>query len=132
MIQSCIDYLIEYRSWWLQQLQTEKESLVFAIETAIQEATNCLDQGVEPVSALAQAMWKLAPEERQVFSYVVSVPDLSVLCQTWVYYDNRLKSIYERFSSIPEEQPPHQFLLLAAICGNSMNEYDFHTTLVKN
>jgi len=37
MMQSCIDYLVEYRTCWLQQLQTSKEELAVAVETAIQE-----------------------------------------------------------------------------------------------
>ena len=63
MVQTCIHYLEEYRSWWLQQLQTSKEELALAIETAIREATDCLDQGMEPGSAL----WTLTDEELQVF-----------------------------------------------------------------
>jgi len=63
LMQTCMDYLHEYRSWWLQQLQTEKEELLSAIGTAIQEATNCLDQGIEPVNPLVQAMWSLPTEE---------------------------------------------------------------------
>ena len=92
-MQTCIDYLVEYRTRWLQQLQTDKEELALAIETALQEATDCLDQGVEPESALAQAMWTRPTEELQVFTYTVNTPDLPMLCVTWAHHENRLKSL---------------------------------------
>ena len=122
MMQNCINYVTEYRDWWLQQLQTEKEALAVAIETAIQEATSSLDQGVEPVSALAQAMWVLPTEELHVFEYTVSAPDLSTLCTNWAHY--HLKSVSEGFAPAPEEPPPNLF---AAICMQSMELYDFNT-----
>ena len=90
LMQCCIDYLIKYRTWWLQRLQTSKEELTVAVEAAVQEATNCLDQGVEPGSALARAMWSLSAEELQVFKYTVNPPDLPTLCQRWVSYENNL------------------------------------------
>ena len=133
LMQNCINYLTEYRTWGLQQLQTEKEELALAVETAIQEATNCMDQGVEPVSALGRAMLTLPTEELQVFSYTVSTPDLPTLCQSWAHYQNHLKTLCERFNLLPEEVkelPPSQVPrdLFAAIGeGNSMQLYDFHT-----
>ena len=93
MMQTCINYLTEYRHWWLQQIQTSKEELALAIETAIQEATAYLDQGVEPGSALGKAMWTFSTEELQVFKYTVSAPDLTTLCQTWAFYENDLKRL---------------------------------------
>ena len=39
LLRNSINYLTEYRSWTLHQLQTEKEELALAIEAAIQEAT---------------------------------------------------------------------------------------------
>ena len=103
MVQTCINYLAEYRTWWLQQLRTDKEVLALAVETAIEETTTCLDQGVEPVSALGRAIWTLPTEELQVFSYTVSTPDLPTLCQSWASYQNHLRSLCERFCPIPEE-----------------------------
>ena len=103
LLQNCINYLTEYRTWWAQRLHAEKEELAVAIETAIQEATNCVDQGVEPVSALAQAVLTLTTEELRVFSYTVSPPDLSGLCQSWAQYENHLKSLCERFNPIPDK-----------------------------
>jgi hypothetical protein len=55
-IETCIEYLSEYRRGTQQRLQIEKEELYVSIEAAVQEATTCLDQGKEPVSALAQAL----------------------------------------------------------------------------
>ena len=49
LMQNCIHYLAEYRSCELQCLQIDKEELALA---AVQEVAKCLDQGVEPVSAL--------------------------------------------------------------------------------
>ena len=92
MMQHCINSLVEHRTQWLQQLQTNKEELSLAIETAIQEATDCLDQGVEPASALGRAMWTRPTEELQVFEYTVSAPDFSAMCQSWAYYKSDLKS----------------------------------------
>lgn len=93
MMQNCINYLTEYRDWWVQQLQIEKEELRIGIETAIEEAANYLDRDLEPVSALGQAIWKLTPEELQVFSYEVHTPDLPSLCESWAHYQNTLKGI---------------------------------------
>ena len=62
----------------------DKEELVLTIETAIQEATICLNQGVEP----ERAMWTLPTEKLQIFSYTVSTPDLQTLYRSWVYYKN--------------------------------------------
>ena len=103
MMQTCINSLIEYRTWWLQQLQTSKEELALAVETAMQEVTTCLDQGVEPESALGRAMWT-RPTELQVFKYTVSAPDLSTLCQSWVSYENDLKRLLlaEEGASVPQ------------------------------
>lgn len=101
LIQSCINYLTEYRSWWLHRLQTEKDELLVAFETAMQEATNCLSQGMEPTSPLAQAVWKLPPKDLQVFSYNMNVPDLQTLCQKWASYQNSLPTICERMKPIP-------------------------------
>jgi len=92
MMQNCINYLTEYRTQWLQQLQTDKEELVSVVETAIQEATMSLDQGVEPVSALGRAIWTLSAEELQGFSYTVSPPDLPTLCKSWAQYQNHLRA----------------------------------------
>ena len=89
MMQKCINYLVEYRTWWLQQLQTEKEELVLAIETAIREVTDCLDQGVEP----GRAVWTFPNEELQVFKYTMSTPDLPELCKNWASYENDLKRL---------------------------------------
>ena len=88
MIQNCINCLTEYRSNWLQQLRIDREELALAIEAAIREVTNSLDQGIEPVSVLAQAIWTLPTEQLQVFSYTVSASDLPSLCQNWAYYQN--------------------------------------------
>ena len=96
MMQKCINYLIEYRSWGLQKLHTEKEELALAVETAIQKATHYLDQGVEPGG---RAMWTVPIEELQVFEYTVSTPDLPVLCQSWARY--QLKNL----GLLTEERP---------------------------
>ena len=132
MMQKCIDYLTEYRSSWLRQLQTEREELALAVETAIKEATTCLSQGGEPANALAQAVWTLPTEELQVFRYTVNTPDLSLLCQNWAHYHNNLKSLCERFHPVPEEelpqlpsQVPRDFF--AAISLKTMELYDFNT-----
>lgn len=71
MIQKCIDYLNEYRTWWLQHLQATKEELSATIEAAVQEASHCLDNGIEPISVLAQA----------VFNYSITTPDLQTSSQ---------------------------------------------------
>lgn len=128
MMQNCIDYLTEYRSKALQQLQREKVELVLAIHTAIEEATSCLDQGIEPVSALAQAIW--APtKELQAFSYTVNCPDLHSLCQNWANSHNPLKAFCDRLNSMSEEGKEEQIppQLFAAVLGNRMELYDLNT-----
>ena len=125
-IQNCINYLTEYRSRWLHQLQTDKGELLSAINTAVQEVTACLSQGVEPVSALAQAMWRLAPEELRVFVYEEDVSDFPTLLQSWAHYENHLKSLCRRFHKRPKEQhSPRQ--LFPAIAGGIVELYDFNT-----
>jgi len=101
LMQNCIRYMTEYRTWWLQTIQTEKAALAEAVETAIQETTACLDEGTEPENPIAQALWTLPAEDLQVVSYAISPPDLQTFCQTWVTYTNNLHCLYARFA-------PHQ------------------------
>lgn len=86
MMQGCIDYCVHYRTWGLQQLQTEKEELQNAIESAIEEVTACVDQCLEPMSPLGQVVWKFPDEQLQMFISAVSVPELQTLCQSWAQY----------------------------------------------
>jgi len=130
MMQNSITYLTEYSTCVLQHLQTEEEELTLAIETAIQEASDYLDQGVRPVSSLGQAVWALSPEKLQVFEYTVSYPDLYTPYQTCVHYQNNLKSLSQRFTSTTEgalslSQVPRD--LFPAISGTNMMLYDFNT-----
>jgi hypothetical protein len=111
LIQKCVSYLTEYRTWRLQLLQTEKAELSTTIEAAVQEATNCLIQGTQPANGLAQALWFLPPEQLSLISYSVTIPDLRILCETWVSYQNNLQSLYQRIKDypvqIPEEAKEH-------------------------
>lgn len=127
LMQNCINYLTEYRTWGLQRLQTMKEELHAIIETAIQENTDCLDQGLEPVSPLAQAMWTLPPEELQVFSYSVNVPDMQTLCQSWTHCQNSLKSLCERFPEKHEVVSNPAADLFAVVWNNTLQMYDLNT-----
>ena len=119
----CIAYLAEYRNWWLQRMQAEKEALAAAIEAAVQATANCLDQESEPVSGLAMALWTLSPEELQVFSYFITLPDLQNLCQTMVTYQNHLQSLSDRFSVIP--QVPRD--VFAAVFSDTVELYNIHS-----
>lgn len=94
MTQNSINYLTEQCSQWLRKLRTEKGESALAFEKAIKEAWNSLDQGVEPVSALGQAISTSSPE-LQGFSYEVTAPDLFTLCANWAHYENHLKSLCE-------------------------------------
>lgn len=137
VVQSCINFLNEYRKWWVQQLQTEKEQLSAAVEAAIREANLCFDQSVEPVSSLAQALWKLAPENLQVFGYIVSTPDIQTLCESVLRYQNDFQKVSEWFPErSPQEEVKEQELCIrgeesrdffAAVINNSVELYDLHT-----
>lgn len=50
------------------------------IESTIEEAHICINQGLQPASLLGQGIWKLPPEDLQVFTYTMSSPDLQILC----------------------------------------------------
>jgi hypothetical protein len=130
LTQQIINYLIEYRSLGLQRLQTEKEELQTLLESAIRETSTCLDQGVAPVSPLAQAMWQSPPEELQVFRSTVSAPDLQTLCQSWAHYENSLNSLCGRFSERHLEEmreENHDSGFFAAIFDNTVELYDLAT-----
>lgn len=131
LIESCITYLTDYRSWWLELLHTEKEQLLNAIETALQEAYNCLDQGTNPVGALAQALWTLPPEELHVFSYSITPPDLQSVCQTLASYQNNLLTLCERIKK-PTEEARHRPAensanLFAVVVAKTVIRYDWVT-----
>jgi len=121
LMRVCITYLSEYRSWWLQYMQTEKEALHAAIEAAVQEATNCLDKGVDPTSALAQALWTLPPEELRVVKFSVVIPDLQTLCQSWTTYQNDLPHLCARFPKGEEEDKGDVF---AAVYKDTVELFD--------
>lgn len=107
LIGKCIEYLGTYRTWWMQQMETEKERLSFAIETAVQETANCLDQGTQPVSPLGQAVWTMPPEQLILINYSVNTPDLETLCSSMVSYANNLQVFTEKFMPRPKapEEP---------------------------
>ena len=104
-IQKCVNYLTEYRSWRLQLLRTEKAELSTSLEAAVQEVTDCLSQGTQPVSELAKALWFLPPEQLSVISYSVTIPDLRILCENCVSYQNNLQSLYQRIKDKPVRTP---------------------------
>jgi len=101
MLQACSSYLSEYRTWWLQRMQVEKEALAVAIDTAVRETTECLDQGTEPVSPLAQALWTLPSEDLHIVRYSVTLPDLQALLVSCTSYHNHMPQLCERFLSPP-------------------------------
>ena len=92
-----INYLTEYRSQWLQRMDTEKDDFLVAIEAAVQETTVCLDQGTLPTSSLGQSLWALSAGELQQVC-AVSPPDLQALCETWTSIESQLRSLCERFN----------------------------------
>jgi len=130
MLQTCIRDLTEYRTRRLERLQSEKEELLTAIETAIQETTNSLDQEVRTVGILC-------PEKLKELSDTMSVSDLQSLCPSWAHYQTSLEGLYERLVCIPlpppeEEspldQPSHVCQdLFAAVIYSDIELYDLTT-----
>jgi len=120
VMQQCVLYLGEYRAWWLDHLNTEKEQLYTLIEAAVEETTSCLDHGVRPVNGLARALWNFPPEDLQVVNYSVTPPDLRELCQTWTTYQNQVIRLYERV----ESQVPRDYF--AAVWEDKVELYDLH------
>lgn len=98
MMKASIDYFTAFRNWWLQYMQAQKDTLSTAIEAAVLETANCLDQGEVPVSTLGLALWTLPPDELQVVRYSIALPDLQTLLQTCSYYRNDMETLSERFS----------------------------------
>lgn len=103
LIQKCVNYLTEYRSWQLQLLQTERAELSTAIEAAVQETAYCLNQGTQPVGWLAQVLWFLPSEQFSVVSYSVTTPNLQTLCGSWASYQNNWRGLYERLNQRPAQ-----------------------------
>lgn len=123
MMQACISYLAEYRSNWLQNLQKERETLYAVIEAAVGETSDCLEQGLEPGGQLAQALWNLQPEQLQMVSYAINSPDLSTLCQSWVFYQNQLQTLCQYFAP----KGPRDYFV--AIHYNNVELYDLQSQL---
>lgn len=126
-IQKCINDLTEYGCQRLQLLQTEKAQFCTKIEAAVQEATNCLNQGTAPVSGLAQAMWFLPSERLKVFRYSVATPDLQIICDTWISYQNNLQSVCEELSQRPVQLPEEEKQSLIASNPQDMLNIELQT-----
>lgn len=105
MIKRCANYLTEYRNWWYQFMQKEKEGLSAAIEEAVLETTTCLNQNLVPKSRLAWALWTLLPEEMQVVSCSVTEPDLRISLQACTSYQNNLQALCARVKPDEEVSP---------------------------
>jgi len=90
----------------LQGLQIERESLVAAITTAEKEISECVSQGIEPISSLAMAIWTLSPAELHIFSFSVALPDLQAWCQSWTSHQNGLQSLCARFTPPQRKTSP--------------------------
>lgn len=105
LIQRCINYLTKYRNWRLQNLQTEKDQLSTSIEAAVQETRDCLNQGTQPRSMLAQALWFLPHEQLSVVSYSVTIPNLETLCGTWSSYKMDWQSLVQSLSRVRVQSP---------------------------
>lgn len=136
LIQKCIDYLTEYRDWWMQQLQTEKQQLAETIEAAVLETSICLDQGTEPASALAHALWTLPAKDLQVFKYSITPPDLQTLCQSWASSHNSLQDLCrkpkEGAKNLQEDRPQKKLNpthLFASVYRNTLRLYDLQSQL---
>lgn len=104
LMQNCANYLAEYRRYWQRYMHGEREKLVTAVEAAVKETERCMDRGLEPVSALAQALWKLPFEELHVIRCSVTAPDLKNLCESWASYQNNLQILCERFNMSPQSR----------------------------
>jgi len=118
LMQQCIASLTEYRSLWLQRMQTEKQELLATIEAAVQETTHSLDQGLVLMSPLAQALWTFSPEELQLVSYSVALPDMQTFCQSLTSYQNHLQDLCEPFSyQVPRDS-------FASVWGDTVELYD--------
>lgn len=119
MLQHVIDYCVYYRTCKLQELQLEIEELRTAVEYAVKEGDNYINQGVLPASPLGQAAWKLPLELLQVFTYTVSAPDLHTLCIDWAEHQNHLQSLFQPLQ--------HDNPFLAAVLDNRVELYDVST-----
>ena len=118
--------MIEYRDWWLEQLQSEKSELNALLETAWQEATACLVEDTKPVSGLALALWTFPSQKLQVVSYSLNPPDLQTLCQTWTSYTNSISALCQPvLPALPKEPiAPGKF---AAVYHTLVELYDLQT-----
>lgn len=131
LMRKCANYLAEYRSWFLLEIQREKEALGAAIEAAVQETTLCLDKGLEPESALAQAIWTLPPQMLQLVSYSVVVPDISAFCQACTTYKSNLEDLCGRFHAKPADNPAENVEKLQEEPSN-LHSVDTFAAIYKN
>jgi len=105
-IEGGIAYLQQYRDWWLQWMQSEKEHAKTSIEAGIQEADSNLAKGSSPVNPIAKAIWTLPTEQLRLFTYTVAVPDLHALAQGWVTCSNGISTVADRLDKKPSPAVP--------------------------
>ena len=92
-----IEFLTQYRDFWVQSVLAEKTHMVEIVEKAIQAAEKSLLQGGLQCSPLAQALFVLPARDFLVFQYSITPPDLQSGCQTWLSYTNTLSSLSDRY-----------------------------------
>jgi hypothetical protein len=126
LMKNSIQYLTDYRIWYLKYLQTEKDSLSAAIEAAIAEATTCLDQGTAPVTSLSRALWILPAEELILVDCAVTTPDLQALYQSYATYRSRMQEICERFPPEIEQVKDKVMLKLSELCKTHAISAEIH------
>jgi len=99
-----IDFLTRYRDWVLQCLQAEQVHTSEAIESAIQEAENCLSGSKVPTSPLAKTLL-VADAQLRVFHSALTVPDWQAIAQTWISYSVDLEGLCRQSSQAELPKP---------------------------
>ena len=89
-VEEAIGYMVRYREESIGKLRKELEETEAAVELAVLEAVNCLDQGKLPDSPLAQAILALPIDQFGTFTYRIEQPNVKSVCESWLTYQNKL------------------------------------------
>jgi hypothetical protein len=88
LVNRAIDYLAQYKAWWLSEFHTKKEQIIAAFEREINEANYCLENGQSPVSELACKLLNTSYGASSLFRYALNNSKLEEFCATLVIFES--------------------------------------------
>jgi len=112
-VDKVVEYLQQYKEWWVMLMRSEREKVVVLLEAAEREVEYCVMKGTVPFNPLARALCSLPSEELSIFEYSVTPPDLQTSCQAWATYSLTLQALIDQFSALPPPSNPQSQLSLS-------------------